>query len=294
MNSLAWLRFKFWLNRFHTLPRAQAQLHATEAPYVERRLFGAKFAANVGRSATHKLLYLEGERFVEERFLIKSLLKPGMTVVDVGANIGYYLMMFEQAVGKHGYVICIEPSEENLPELETNIKINGFGNVALHKVAIGMEEGSIGLRRGINSGITPLDKGTYQVPLKRLDTLVTGKVDFLKIDVEGYEGQVLQGAMDLLKRDLPTLFLELHPHIIPEFNFSTRGIVDDLVAVYGGVELYERAPETSLVQKVALRYLDRNPLKRVPDVDAYIERYSSSREPHTFWAVFHQPSTLVR
>jgi FkbM family methyltransferase len=285
----AWLRASMFVNRFGALPRvtrAFAKLPA--GSWTRRRLFGHVIELELSRSSAQQLLLVEGERFVEERHLLRRLLRPGMTAVDVGANIGYYLLLIEQAVGPRGRVICIEPSIENLPELRRTIAANALDNVELHEVALGDHEGSVGLHTGINSGVSEGEAGgAYSVPLRRLDQLVREPVHFLKIDVEGYEGQVLAGASALLEQQRPVLFLELHPHIVGRFGYSVRGILDSLARHYSRIRLYERQASAaqSLFAKVATRYLGRDPLQEVADPSAYVSRYDRADVPHTFWAV---------
>jgi hypothetical protein len=108
------------VNRFSTLPRAQRLFHDIEpGTLLERGLFGHRFVCDVSRTGPQKLLYLIAERYVPEASLVRSFLAPGMNVVDVGANIGYYTLMFAQVVGPEGRIITIEPSPENLPELRS-------------------------------------------------------------------------------------------------------------------------------------------------------------------------------
>lgn len=286
--SYPWLRFVSWCNRFGTLRRAtRAFAGVHPGTMARRRLFGSPMDLDVSRSSAQQLLLLEGERFVEERFLLRRLLSKGMTVVDVGANIGYYLLLAEQAIGPAGKVICIEPSSENLPELRRNIDLNAFANVSLHAVALGDHEGQTGLQTGINSGIVDGTSGPYTVPLRRLDQLVTERVDFLKIDVEGYEGQVLAGAESLIAAYKPTLFLELHPHIVGRFGYSASGILADLKRHYARITLYEKQPSTSqsVVDKIAVRYFGRDALQVVTDPETYVAHYDRGDREHTFWAV---------
>lgn len=243
---------------------------------------------DLARSSAQQLLALEGERFVEERMLLRRLLRPGMTVVDVGANIGYYLLLFQQQVGPKGRVICIEPSTENLPELRRNIEGNRFGNVVLHEVALGKDEGKIGLRSGVNSGVVELAQAEHVVQIRRLDNLVTERVDLLKIDVEGYEGQVLSGADALIERDRPIIFLELHPQIVGRFGFSVRGILADLGRYYPNIRLYERAEtDGRFLTKLAVRYFGRDGLVEIKDKDkeAYLDKHDLNPAASTCWAV---------
>src|SRR5712691_9204706 len=88
---LARLRASLW--RFRTLPYSQALFAEAPCPYVlERSLFGFRLLVDASRSSAQRLLYLEGERFLLERPLLASLARPGSRVVDVGANIGYYML----------------------------------------------------------------------------------------------------------------------------------------------------------------------------------------------------------
>jgi FkbM family methyltransferase len=285
--SHAALRFLAAINRFGTLRLAHRAFAGLPAPnWVSRPLFGGEMHMDLSRSEAQQLLFLEGERFVDERAVLARMLRPGMTVVDVGANIGYYLLLFQQAVGEDGTVICIEPSEENLPELHRNIAANRRGTVLLHEVALGSEEGEIGLRSGINSGVVEVEQAAHVVKIRRLDALVSERVDMLKIDVEGYEGQVLAGAGALLERDRPAIFLELHPHIIPRFGYSLRGILADLGKYYRDIRLYEKRDDHgSLAAKLAVRYLGADGLVEVADREGYVRRYTDNPDSHTFWAV---------
>jgi len=284
-----WLRAMCYLNRFGTLPRVvRAFQGLASETLVKRSLFGHGISVDVSRSTAQQLLLVEGERFVDERHLLRRLLRPGMTAVDVGANIGYYLLLLQQKIGPTGRAICIEPSIENLPELRRTISDNGFRNVDLHAVALGDHEGSIGFRAGINGGVSDPDQGAaHVVRVCRLDELIKEPIHFLKVDVEGYEGQVLAGAESLLHEHRPILFLELHPHMVGAFGFTVRAILDSLSRHYSRITLYEKYPlgEQSLLDKLALRYGRRDPLRVIPDADAYVARSDSGKVTHTFWAV---------
>jgi FkbM family methyltransferase len=281
------LRFWAGLNRFGTLRLARRAFAGLPSPsWVSRRLFGGTMHMDLSRSEAQQFLFLEGERFVEERKLLSEMLRSGMTVVDVGANIGYYLLLFQQQVGVNGKVICVEPSEENLPELRKNLAANTAVKASLHEVALGAEEGEIGLRSGINSGVVEVEQAAHVVRIRRLDSLISERVDMLKIDVEGYEGQVLAGAQTLIERDRPAIFLELHPHIIGRFGYSLRGILADLARVYPSIKLYEkRENDGRFSTKLAVRYFGVDGLVEIADQKAYIDRYSEHSPPHTFWAI---------
>lgn len=272
--------------RFRTLQRANALFTsvAPEGP-VARPFCGHTLWLDVRRSTYHRLLFLEGERMIAERRIIMSLLRDGMTVVDVGANIGYYALMFERAVGPGGRIICIEPSRENLAELRLNVEGNGLGNVEILECAVGSQDGETGLRGGINTGVVPVGSGESVVPLRRLDSLVYEPIDLLKIDVEGYEGQVIEGAAGLIAEHRPAIFLEMHPHILPRHGFSTEGIIEWLRNHYPVVEIFASTESTgSVVERVVRRYAVAA-VKRV-STTAFLEAdRDRGDEPRTFWVV---------
>jgi len=281
------LRILAQFMRFGTLRLAHHAYSGLPAPaWRERRLFGGRLHVDASRSEAQQLLLLEGERFLEERDVVASLLRPGMTVVDVGANIGYYLLLFQRSTGDRGCVICVEPSVENLPELKRNIAANPVGRIQLHEVAIGEGEGEIGLRSGINSGVVDVEQGAHVVQVKPLDAVAGEHVDMLKIDVEGYEGQVLAGAAALIARDRPAIFLELHPHLVPRFGHSIDGILGELAKTYTDIRLFERREHRGgFLAKIAVRYFGANGLREIADAPAYVRHYSRDMTPHTFWAV---------
>jgi len=275
----------FW--RFRTLPRARRIFRDITAPcLVARPFFGYRLCLDVSRSDAHRLLYLEGERFIAERRLLSRLVRPGMRVVDVGANIGYYMLMFERFVGPAGSIVCIEPSPPNVEELERNVSANGLSNVSVHRVAVGGEEGMTGLRDGINSGVTDGEDAAYEVPLRTLDSLLDEGVDFLKIDVEGYEAAVLQGAQQVLARDRPALFVEFHPHLVTRFGSSLEEVLDTIRPHYGQVACYELSPpgRGGALRTLAVRYLVRDPVERIGSLEALARECAEGRR-RTFWIV---------
>jgi hypothetical protein len=150
--------------RFRTLAYAERLFAGAPHPsVVERPFFGYRLCLDVSRSNAQRLLYLEGERFLVEAPLLKSLLAPGMHVVDVGANIGYYLLFLARQVGLRGTITCIEPEPDNLIELERNLQCNGPLPAHLHATAAGAEQGRAMLAPGINGSLTASGPRTITV-----------------------------------------------------------------------------------------------------------------------------------
>jgi FkbM family methyltransferase len=143
------------------------------------------------------------ERCEDER-LFRRYLRPGDTVVDVGANIGALAITAALAVGKSGKVYAIEAHPRIHRYLIDNLKLNGLDNVAAMQCALGDEVGQATLsdiRSDDQNRVSPSGQGLV-VPLSRLDDLPIGeeRIDLLKIDVEGFELAVLRGGPRILQR----------------------------------------------------------------------------------------------
>jgi FkbM family methyltransferase len=145
---------------------------------------------------------------------------PGMTVVDVGANLGYYSLLASRLVGTSGRVIALEPNSENCRLLLSSLRLNGSTNVELLPVAADVATGwayystHVGSNGGLIDGDDLLTHPGVVVPTFRLDDLVSARVDFLKMDVEGAEGRVVRGATRLIERDRPVVTTELKDEML--------------------------------------------------------------------------------
>jgi FkbM family methyltransferase len=277
-----------FLWRFSTLRLSRTLAARTRSPLVlERRFHGRRLAVDVSRSDTHRLLFLEGERFVLERELLAGMLEPGMHAVDVGANIGYYALIFSAHVGPGGRVTCLEPEPDNLRELEQNVELNGLSYVRVLPFAAGREDTSLRLKRGLN-GMVSREGGDEAVMVKRLDGLELGRVDFIKIDVEGFECEVLRGATSLIEEHGPSLFIEVHPDLLPS-RTDLRWILEFLSRRYLSVEAHRQAHPVSLLAKATQRYADRGWVESASDARAWVESAIVAQHEAPFWLVARKP-----
>lgn len=164
-------------------------------------------------------------------------LQSGDVFVDVGAHMGLYAIAAARRVGERGCVFAFEPSPANRELLGRHAALNGVEvELTVIPAAVGDTDGTIQFddRWGTESHVaTAGSKEVWadervssppylvEVPIVRLDTELAGqRVDVLKIDVEGFEQQVLQGAEGLLSRDTGPrmVLLELHPYAWPAFG----------------------------------------------------------------------------
>ena len=278
-------QLRAYLFRFRTLELAGRLFASAPHPTVLGRPFcGYRLLVDVSRSNAQRLLFLEGERFLAERFLLRRLLRPGMRVVDVGANIGYYLLFLTRAVGSEGALCCLEPEPENLAELERNLRHNRIGNARILPFAAGGEDSEVSLHPGINGKVADDGSGSLTVPLRRLDSVLDGPVELIKIDVEGYEGHVLAGAERLLSGYRPTLFVEVHPAFLAPPT-TLRGLMAQLAAHQPYLAAFTFAGRRDLAGKIAARYLPGRAVARVGDLPAFLAACEEGREREPFWVI---------
>lgn len=136
---------------------------------------------------------------------MKSFIKKGDTIIDIGANIGFYSVMFSDLVGDQGKVYGFEPDNYNFSRLEETIK--GHSNIIARKAAVSNISGQLEFYTSPDKNVdhrayAPDEYATkYTVDCVSLDEFPgkDTKVDILKVDVQGYEMSVYKGAMNLIK-----------------------------------------------------------------------------------------------
>lgn len=150
------------------------------------------------------------ERHIQK--LIRQYARPGSTVLDIGAHIGTHTLTLAQAVGPEGQVLAFEPQPKLFRELFLNMAMNGLHNISFYWAGAGDREGSIelGPLNATNEGGSGLGGGTGQiVQLITIDSLQLSNVSMIKIDVEGMEEQVLDGARETILANRPIIIIEI-------------------------------------------------------------------------------------
>jgi FkbM family methyltransferase len=202
-----------------------------------------------------------------------------MTVVDVGANIGYYALMFRSFLGVNGQVICMEPDPTNLRELVATVSQNALdANITVLPIAASDRDGVSAFQPGLNSYISP--DGVSKVAVVKVDSLTIKKIDFIKIDVEGYEGAVLDGAKKTIEQFRPTLFLELHPTLLT--RHTHRDIVHQLQQHYRKVSVYQIERE-NVWQRFLQAYELTEQFTEATDLDELLTGYENNRLVQPCW-----------
>ncbi len=169
-----------------------------------------------------------------ETQIFKELVKPGMTVIDVGANIGYYSLMASKLVGEKGKVYAFEPFESTCDILAHSIKANDFRNIEIVRKAVTNE---VGLKRFYYDKYSPAcnninGKGSYtMMPCTTLDCeLGATKVDVIKMDIEGAEALAFAGMKSIVNHN-PYLILvtEVYPKALKRSGSSFEEYVGILL-----------------------------------------------------------------
>lgn len=203
-----------------------------------REVQGSLMILDLTDKGIHKDLYLNGIREPQATKYLQSILESEWVVVDIGANIGYYALQEARVVAE---VIAIEPAPANCETLGMNIDINGYFNIEAHPLAIGDCEGEIALELSRacnwNSIATEGRKGNITVKVKTLDRFLNGsKVDFVRMDVEGYEMNVLKGMQKILRVDKPRMFIEVHRDKLRDYGSSQREFMEYLASFGYSIE----------------------------------------------------------
>ncbi len=186
----------------------------------------------------------------EETHFLLSRLQPGMGFLDIGANLGYYTLLAGRAVGNQGHVYAFEPEIKNFELLEMNVRENRLSNISIFKKAVSAHSGAEQLfvsernlgghtlrKENVNLGCA----GSSQVETVSLDDFWIQhdkpKIDFIKIDTQGAEGHILEGAKSLLKNISPALFLEFWPYGLRTFGVRPEDLLRNLMNLGYGVQI---------------------------------------------------------
>lgn len=196
-----------------------------------------------------------------EKDLVKRLVKKGDTVLDVGANIGYYTLIFAKLVGKNGKVYAFEPDIDNFRLLQKNVRINNHKNVITINKAVGDYNKKIRLYRSKeNMGNHKIyddhsSRDSIEVKMMTLDKFKNRKIDFIKIDVEGAEPAVIKGGKNLFLKNKPIIFTEFYPLLINQFGTDWKKYLRDLSSLE--FEFYLINEKKNVLNKIKINKIQK-------------------------------------
>jgi FkbM family methyltransferase len=174
-----------------------------------------------------RMLYPQHDQYVGSSFkeygqfsqgevdMFAYFVQPGSVVLDVGANIGAHTIPLAQLAGPAGAVVAFEPQPFLHRILCANLALNSIPNALTYAMALGNCEGTchipiLDYSKPYNFGGVSMDLVTEgeAVPLGKLDDFQLDHVDFIKLDVEGFESQVIEGAAETINRCRPVMYIE--------------------------------------------------------------------------------------
>lgn len=232
---------------FQEIMRARMGENPADYPpnsWVRAEVGGLLLHVDVGDRGVSRNCVFGGYEPVETAFVDRSV-KPGMTFVDIGANIGWFSTRAARLVGTEGKVISFEPRKQTYKALCRSMHDNGFdAYFESYNAALGSEPGEMMIGWSHNSdnpgGTWTLPEGWLQeqfrnagaelqpTPVLTLDDVIRDrKVDFIKIDIEGAEPLAFDGASNVLRSSRPLIMSELNPRALQAVsNRTPKGFVD--------------------------------------------------------------------
>ena len=221
-----------------------------------------------------RLIYILFHRFslmgsAEKSFFVHHV-RPGMRVVDIGANIGMYTLLLSQLVGEHGKVFAFEPDSALYEVLSHNCRINHATNVKLFNLALGSKsETRFLFRPGLNSGDNRLAKDTHvgfsqemEVRVSKLDDLLHEEnIDFIKMDVQGWEFEVFHGMKRMIDHNQQLLiFFEFWPYGLRNSGCNPVDVLKYLEA-----------------HQLSIYEIGKEKIQRISDFDSAAKKLSGKR-----------------
>ncbi|MDB4349668.1 FkbM family methyltransferase [Omnitrophica bacterium] len=221
----------------------------TPRGHVVRRVNDSyKMYLDISDTGISQALYLYGTREKDQVYIVQNVLKRGMKVLDIGANIGYYVLLEAGIIGDSGRIYAFEPHLDNVNILKKNIELNGFSDrIELSQRGISDKDGTMEFFVSPKSNLHTLNpsffkptktarfNGSIKIDVVDIKRVLREKspIDFVRMDVEGHEVEVLGGLCEALE------YMKVFPSILFETHFPRYDdIKHDMRSVLRG--LFER------------------------------------------------------
>lgn len=196
-----------------------------------------KILVNPKNGTVDNEIFLQG--VYEPSFLkvIKQNLRSGDTYIDIGANIGQHSLFASRVVGDTGRVVAFEPVSKIYEQFKQSVILNNFENIKIHNLACGEEEKEMFIyMTESNMGGSSLVFGSESREKEKINVVTADsilvdepQIDFIKIDVEGYEYEAMLGLIETLKKHHPKIMLEYSYDGYKEVNIGNDKKILDLL-----------------------------------------------------------------
>ena len=176
--------------------------------------------------------------------VLAAELKPGNVYLDVGANVGVMAFQAARLVGPQGRVIAVEPSPANADLFRRSMLANGLDTVRLHQIAASDRFQMLALGQNSNAKVQAANAplaADHIVQAERLDDVLAHepRIDFIKMDIEGFELPALKGLTETFARHRPKLLCEFNPLCSEPLGFSSQAVADHLFSLGGRMEIID-------------------------------------------------------
>ena len=190
----------------------------------QMNLCARKAGLDPKENSINKQLILDRVRERKATEIMQTFIEPDDVILELGANIGYYVCMEAKILSDQGYIYAVEPSPENVALLQSNIALNGVQSIEVFNMAMSDKTGTAKLFMGPACNLHSLvdrsnqsERDFIEVQTDSVDHFLEGKkpITFLRMDVEGYETIIFDGMQKTLNSpNLRKLFIEIHPMVI--------------------------------------------------------------------------------
>jgi FkbM family methyltransferase len=231
-----------------TLPKILLPSSESVGKHVLKTIHGVKMLIDPSLDQGVELSLFETGTYEKGTIqFLEEYLKPGHRFLDIGANIGLMSVIASKLVGEKGVVYAVEANPGTVPILQTNIDLNNCKNIELLPIALSDVQGTALLFENweVNrGGASLISQGDNQqgveVKMERLDDLFDENttIDLVKIDVEGFEPQVIRGGMNWFSQQLPVFIIEVSVKREKEAGPSPKEIME-LVQTIGRYTFYK-------------------------------------------------------
>jgi FkbM family methyltransferase len=284
-----------------TLPFGRYQLANAVArwstrPFLARMprdLGGSAFICDLNDTIAREVCFT-GRYEPQETQLAMRLLKPGMIVVDVGANWGYFTLACAHLVGNAGRVIALEPHPRLSTMLANNVETNHLSQVEVLRLAAGASAGArsfVGFDEhggnwGLSRAAQPTEAGDFECPSATIDRVLdergVARVDLVKMDIEGAEAEAIPGMADgLFRHRYRVVLLECHPAQIAALGSSLERSLDPFRrAGYRGWHIVH---SQAMHRRAAAGPVPTSDLLVAIDPSALVASLRADPWPHLLW-----------
>lgn len=184
-------------------------------------------------------IVLEKEKSYEKHFtsFANLVINEGNTVIDFGANLGFHTITLSSFVGNRGKVHSFEPQRIIFQQLNCNVFLNGLDNVYTYNLAVGESESEVFIDSPDFHNIHPMytNIGNTSINTNKvgslvrqisLDSLNLSQLDFIKMDVQGCELNILKGGKNTIMKYRPYMFMEVEEKQLNQFNLTSYDLIE--------------------------------------------------------------------